>query len=220
MEKTILNAIICTEIAIALIIFIGFGLVLYKASSNLMKVMRGDLISLPKAPLRLTYKIPQAFGRFCEQRDGWKGALPILGKLCVLSFIVWLGTSLFAFRFLNFAPFFITFIGFGVMFSGMWFFTNEYDSSITFYAEGIGNRPKGGRTPYSFYTKAVIEKVHFENWRFQVITFIPKHKAWLAETDEYGFDVSDDITPLIDLLKKQGLPVEEINESARFASLR
>lgn len=206
------------SVAILCLSFFGFiavafalalvGMVLYLAGLIFFKVLRGEKF-VSKQPTPLTYKIPQAFGRYLERRDGWRREIPLLGQLAIFSLWPWLGISFYTGHFFNFAPFFIAFIGFGLMFCGMRLFTGSHDSSISFYHEGIANRPKGGRTPYNSYAKAVIENVNFEELTFQSITLVPKHKNWLASKDEYGFDSRDDILPLIALLKKQGLPVEQ-----------
>jgi len=206
---TWLTAAMLGETALFLIIFAGFGVVIYRLSSNLIKIARGDLSSLPEPELRVTYKIPQAFGRYLRQRDGLKGEVPLFGQLLVFSIMAWLGLSLLQFHSFVPARFFIIFFGFGVIFYAGRIFTQSYDQSISFYRDGIANRPKGGRTPYRSYAKAVIEKVDFENRTFQVITLVPKSQTWLTLKDEYGFKEDADLTPLLALLKEQGINVEE-----------
>jgi len=181
------------------------GLLLFVASLLFVKIIRKE--GTPELPVKLSYKIPQSFESYCEKRDGWKRYLPWLAQLTIFSLFVAVIGSLPHLP--NFGSFLISFFGCGLMLFVMMAFSRSHDQSITFYHAGIGNLPKGGKTPYDFYEKAIVQDIQFEDRKFRVVNFIPKRATWMTIPAEYGFSADDDIAPLLALLKEQGLAVEE-----------
>jgi len=154
LPPSIIKLIWAGEILLIIVIVAGFGMVISKIVLQILRLLRsGEKFQFLPTQIpdgRLTYRVPVEFNRYRDRRDGWKQYLPWVAQLSVFSVIASIGSSLFHGHLPNLGSFFIIFFGSGFMLFGVMVFQRNYDQPITFYKEGIGNRPKGRKNSLRF----------------------------------------------------------------------